>query len=131
MNNVVLKGRLTKDVDLRYTQGLEPKAYCMFSVAVNRMKEGECDFINCKAWGKTAEVLGKYFKKGQEIVLQGRIEVSTQNTDGINKTFTNVVAERVEFCGSKADNAGGSNDNQSVAGFTPTNFDEDDDLLPF
>lgn len=130
MNNVVLKGRLTKDVDLRYTQGSEPKAYCMFSVAVNRMKEGECDFINCKAWGKTAEFLGKYFKKGQEVVLQGRIEVSTQNTDGINKTFTNVVAERVEFCGSKADNAGSSNDNQSAAGFTPTNFDEDDDL-PF
>lgn len=129
MNNVVLKGRLTKDVDLRYTQGSEPKAFCMFSVAVNRMKEGECDFINCKAWGKTAEFLGKYFKKGQEVVLQGRIEVSTQNTDGVNKTFVNVVAERVEFCGSKADNADGSNDNQS-AGFTQTTDEEDDDL-PF
>ena len=126
MNNVVLKGRLTKDVDLRYTQGSEPKAYCMFSVAVNRIKEGECDFINCKAWGKTAEFLGKYFKKGQEVVLQGRIEVSTQNTDGVNKTFTNVVAERVEFCGNKADNQAASSD----AGATTTNFDEDDDL-PF
>lgn len=126
MNNVVLKGRLTKDVDLRYTQGAEPKAYCMFSVAVNRMKEGECDFINCKAWGKTAEFLGKYFKKGQEVVLQGRIEVSTQNTDGVNKTFTSVVAERVEFCGSKADNQATSSD----VGATTTNFDEDDDL-PF
>lgn len=130
MNNVVLKGRLTKEVDLRYTQGAEPKAYCMFGVAVNRMKQGECDFINCKAWGKTAEFLGQYFKKGQEVVLQGRIEVSTQNTDGVNKTFTNVIAERVEFCGSKADNTTGSNDNQSATGFTPTNFDEDDDL-PF
>ena len=130
MNNVVLKGRLTRDVDLRYTQGSEPKAYCMFYVAVNRMKQGECDFINCKAWGKTAELIGQYFKKGQEILLQGRIEVSTQDTDGIKKTFTNVVADRVEFCGSKADNAGGSNDNQSATGFTPTNFDEDDDL-PF
>lgn len=126
MNNVVLKGRLTKDVDLRYTQGSEPKAYCMFSVAVNRMKEGECDFINCKAWGKTAEFLGKYFRKGQEVVLQGRIEVSTQNTDGVNKTFTNVVVERVEFCGSKADNQAAN----ANAGATTTNFDEDDDL-PF
>lgn len=131
MNNVVLKGRLTKDVELRYTQGSEPKAYCMFSVAVNRMKQGECDFINCKAWGKTAELIGQYFKKGQEILLQGRIEVSTQDTDGIKKTFTNVVADRVEFCGSKADNAGGSNDNQSATVFTPTNFDEDEDDLPF
>lgn len=130
MNNVVLKGRLTKDVELRYTQSSEPKAFCTFSLAVNRMKQGECDFINCKAWGKTAELIGQYFKKGQEMLLQGRIEVSTQDTDGIKKTFTNVVAERVEFCGSKADNAGGSNDNQSDTGFTPTNFDEDDDL-PF
>ena len=130
MNNVVLKGRLTKDVELRYTQSAESKAFCTFSLAVNRMKQGECDFINCKAWGKTAELIGQYFKKGQEMLLKGRIEVSTQDTDGIKKTFTNVVAERVEFCGSKADNAAGSNDNQSAAGFTPTNFDEDDDL-PF
>lgn len=127
MNNVVLKGRLTKDVDLRYKQGAEPKAYCMFSVAVNRMKKDECDFINCKAWGKTAELIGQYFKKGQEILLQGRIEVSTTDTDGVKKTFTNVVAERVEFCGSKGD---GQTQNNSEAGFTPPNFDEDDDL-PF
>lgn len=128
MNNVVLKGRLTKDVEIRYTQGAEPKAYCMFSVAVNRMKKDECDFINCKAWGKTAEFIGQYFKKGQEILLQGRIEVSTQDTDGVKKTFTNVVAERVEFCGSKGDNQASNTDGS--AGFTPTNFDEDDDL-PF
>lgn len=129
MNNVVLKGRLTKDVDLRYTQGSEPKAFCMFSVAVNRMKEGECDFINCKAWGKTAEFLGKYFKKGQEVVLQGRIEVSTQNTDGVNKTFTNVVAERVEFCGSKADNQAANTDAGTTTQFNSE--EDDDDSLPF
>lgn len=128
MNNVVLKGRLTKDVEIRYTQGAEPKAYCMFSVAVNRMKKDECDFINCKAWGKTAELIGQYFKKGQEILLQGRIEVSTQDTDGVKKTFTNVVAERVEFCGSKGDNQASNADGS--AGFTPTNYDEEDDM-PF
>ena len=128
MNNVVLKGRLTKDVELRYTQASEPKAYCMFGLAVNRMKQGECDFINCKAWGKTAEFIGQYFKKGQEILLQGRIEVSTQDTDGVKKTFTNVVAERVEFCGSKGDNQASNTDGS--AGFTPTNFDDDDDM-PF
>lgn len=124
MNNVVLKGRLTKDVELRYTQGAEPKAYCMFSVAVNRMKQGECDFINCKAWGKTAEFLGKYFAKGQEIVLQGRIEVSTTDTDGVKKSFTNVVAEKVEFCGSK-----GESSNSGQANTQPDT--EEDDGLPF
>lgn len=126
MNNVILKGRLTKDVDVRYTQGAEPKAYCMFSVAVNRMKQGECDFINCKAWGKTAEFIGMYFKKGQEILLQGRIEVSVTDTDGVKKTFTNVVAERVEFCGNKGDGqAAGAN-----TGAASTN-DYEDDEMPF
>lgn len=129
MNNVVLKGRLTKDIEIRYTQSADPVAFTSFSVAVNRMKPGECDFINCKAWGKTAEFLEKYFKKGQEILLQGRIEVSVVDTDGVKKSFTNVVAERVEFCGSKADSANGGNETQSV-GFTSSNFEEDDDL-PF
>lgn len=102
-NLVVLKGRMVKDADLRYTQGAEPKAYCMFAVAVNRLKQGETDFINCKAWGKTAELIAQYFTKGKEIYLQGRIEVTTSG-DGENKrTYTNVVADRVEFCGSKAD----------------------------
>ncbi len=125
MNNVILKGRLTKEVELRYTQSAESKAYCMFSLAVNRIKKDECDFINCKAWGKTAELIGKYFKKGQEMLLQGRIEVSVTDVDGIKKTFTNVVAERVEFCGSKADGKASTNAENSTS-----SFDEDDDL-PF
>ena len=125
MNNVVLKGRLAKEVEVRYTQSAEPKAYCMFNLAVNRMKQGECDFINCKAWGKTAEFIGQYFKKGQEMLLQGRIEVSTVDTDGVKKSFTNVIADRVEFCGSKAD----SNSNTST-GATTTEFEADDEL-PF
>lgn len=123
MNKVILKGRLTKDIELRYTQSAEPKAFAMFSVAVNRFKKDECDFINCKAWGKTAEFLGKYFSKGQEILLEGRIEVSTSDTDGVKTIFTNVVAEQVEFCGNK-----GSNITQVEN--TSTAQEEDDDL-PF
>lgn len=127
MNNVILKGRLTKDVELRYTQSAEPVAFATFSVAVNRMKQGECDFINCKAWGKTAEFLEKYFKKGQEILLQGRIEVSVVDTDGVKKSFTNVIAEKIEFCGSKADT--GSGNSGQTTGFTSTDEEEED--LPF
>lgn len=118
MNLVVIKGRLTRYVETRYTQSVEPKAYCMFSLAVNRMKQGECDFINCKAWGKTAEFLQRYFKKGQEVLAKGRIEVTSQEVDGIKKTFTNVVVEQVEFCGSKSDSS-----------TSTVNNDEDD--LPF
>lgn len=117
MNKVILKGRLTKDIEVKYTQSADPKAYAMFSVAVNRFKDG-ADFINCKAWGKTAEFLGKYFTKGQEILIEGRIEVSQAETDGVKTTFTNVVAERVDFCGSKG-NAGNVETNQ------------EDDELPF
>lgn len=125
MNNVILKGRLTKDVELRYTQSAEPVAFATFSVAVNRMKQGECDFVNCKAWGKTAEFLEKYFKKGQEVLLQGRIEVSTADTDGVKKTFTNVVAEKVEFCGSKGDSQAQNNNSNDI------HATEEDDDLPF
>lgn len=126
MNRVILKGRLTKDVELRYTQSAEPKAFAMFSVAVNRFKKDECDFITCKAWGKTAEVLEKYFKKGQEILLEGRIEVNVSDTDGVKTTFTNVVAEQVEFCGNKGQSTANTNSNNEVTGHM-----EDDDDLPF
>ena len=121
-NVVILKGRMTRDKELRYTQGTEPKAYCMFSVAVNRIKQGEADFISCKAWGKTAELIAQYFTKGKEIYLQGRIEVTTSGEDENRRSYTSVVAERVEFCGSKAD-SGQATQQQPNWG--------DDDLLPF
>lgn len=125
-NLVVLKGRMTRDAELRYTQGAEPKAYCMFNVAVNRLKQGEADFINCKAWGKTAELIGQYFTKGKEIYLQGRIEVST-NGEGDNKhTYTNVVVDRVEFCGSKNDTQ--ADVQQGATGTMCIDYDDD---LPF
>ena len=113
-NLVVLKGRMVKDADLRYTQGAEPKAYCMFAVAVNRLKQGEADFINCKAWGKTAELITQYFTKGKEIYLQGRIEVTTSGEGENKRTYTNVVADRVEFCGSKGDSGQSSQQPQQA-----------------
>ena len=101
MNLAILKGRLTKDVTIRYTQSAEPKVFCTFCLAVNRVTKGECDFIYCKAWGKTACFIEKYFKKGQELLLQGRIEVNTLETNGERQTFFQVVADKVSFCGSK------------------------------
>ena len=99
LNKVMLQGRITKDVEVRYTQGAESKAYAMFSIAVNRAKKDEVDFINCKAWGKTAELISTWFKKGAECIIEGRLEVNSVNTDGVTKTFTNVVVNNIYFTG--------------------------------
>ena len=87
MNKIELLGRLTKDLEIRYTQNNTPVA--SFSLAVNRRfaKEGEqqADFINIVAWNKTAEFCGKYFKKGSQIALSGRIQTRTYEDNGTKK----------------------------------------------
>lgn len=96
-NSITLIGRLTNDIEMRYTQS--GTAYSHFSVAVDRPyrkdKDGkevkECDFINCTAWGKTAEFISKYFKKGEPIMIQGELRNQNYtNKDGV-KVFTYVV----------------------------------------
>ena len=99
LNKVMLQGRITRDVELKHTTGAEPKAYAMFSIAVNRTKKDEVDFINCKAWGKTAELIATWFKKGAECIVEGRLEVNSVNTDGVTKTFVNVVVGSIYFTG--------------------------------
>lgn len=129
MNKSFLKGRLTKDIEIRYTQGLEPKAYTNFSIAVNRKfsKAKEVDFINCQAWGKTAEFLSKYFSKGKEVLVFGRIQIDNVDTDGEKKTFTKVVVDEVDFCGGTS-----SQDNSTSTGEDVTGPEvEEDDELPF
>ena len=105
MNKVELLGRLTKDPEIRYTQSNIPVA--SFTLAVNRRfaKEGEqqADFINIVAWNKTAEFCGKYFKKGSQIALVGRIQTRTYEDNGTKKYITEVVAEEVYFADSKKD----------------------------
>jgi single-strand DNA-binding protein len=130
MNKVELLGRLTKDPEIRYTQNNIPVA--SFTLAVNRRfaKEGEqqADFINIVAWNKTAEFCGKYFKKGSQIALVGRIQTRNWEDDNGQKRYaTEVVAEEVYFADSKKDII---EDNGE-----PTDITSDviagDDLLPF
>lgn len=101
MNLVVIKGRIARMDDLRYTQS--GTAVVSFSVAVDRRfsKEREADFINVTAWQKTAEFIAQYFAKGQEILINGRLQVSSYDKDGEKRYKTEVIAENVEFCGSK------------------------------
>lgn len=144
MNKVILIGRLTKDPELRYTQS--GTGVATFTLAVNRRfsnqnGEREADFINCVAWQKSAEFVANYFKKGQEMALEGRLQVRTYDgNDGQRKWVTEVVVEQAEFVGGKksdSNNAGASS-NAGGGGFNSQNqlglgeeieFDTDD--LPF
>jgi single-strand DNA-binding protein len=107
MNKVILKGRISQDLDIRYTQ-TNNTMVAKFGVAVrNDFKsangEYETQFFNCTAFGKTAEHLKNYFKKGQEILLTGRLQNSSWETDSGEKRYrTDVIVETTEFCGSKA-----------------------------
>lgn len=128
LNKVMLQGRITRDVELKHTAGAEPKAYAMFSLAVNRTKKDEVDFINCKAWGKTAELISTWFKKGAECIIDGRLEVNSVNTDGVTKTFINVVVNNIYFTGgSRVSAPGGAAQSEG-----PKNVPmEDEEDLPF
>lgn len=96
MNNVVLIGRLTKDIELRNTQN---SVVTEFTLAVNRKKREEADFISCQAWGKTAENMNKYVHKGDEIAISGRIQTGSYEKDGIKHYTTKVIADIVQFLG--------------------------------
>ena len=103
MNTIILKGRLTKDPELKATQsGI---SICRFCVAVNRrFNKDEADFINCVAWRGTAEFISKYFKKGQEICLSGALTVNRwESEDGKSEWSSEVTVDNAEFCGSKSE----------------------------
>ena len=97
MNNVTLMGRLTRDPELKYSQS--GKAYCRFTVAINReFNKEEADFINCLAFGKTAETIAEWLGKGRRIALQGRIQTGNyENKNGDKVNTFEVVADRFEF----------------------------------
>ena len=99
MNKVFIIGRITKDIELRYTQS--QKAVASFTLAVNRDKEN-ADFIPCVAWDKTADLLNKYTGKGSQIAVTGRIQTgSYTNKDGKKVSTFDVVADQVEFLGKR------------------------------
>ena len=104
MNKVLEIGRLTRDPDVRYANS--GTTIASFTIAVDRRfkKEGEpsADFISCKAFGKTAEFIEKYFHKGMKIAIEGRIQTgSYQKDDGSKVYTTDVICEAVEFVESK------------------------------
>ena len=138
MNKVILMGRLTRDPEVRYNNTL----VASFSLAVNRRfaRQGEersADFINIVAWNKTGEFCSKYFKKGQQVAVIGRLQTRTWDDDNGQKHYvTEVVAEEVYFADSKRDGNGEMSAFESTFGDSMPNNDEfqisnSDDDLPF
>ena len=118
MNKVILMGRLTRDPQVRYTQGQDSMAIARFTLAVDRRgrkQEGQqdADFPSCVAFGKSAEFAEKYLRQGTKIAITGRIQTgSYTNREGQKVYTTDVVVEEQEFAESK--NAGGNNGGYSA-----------------
>ena len=117
MNKVILMGRLTRDPEVRYSQGDNPSAIARYSIAVDRRvktnnNENNTDFINIVAFGKAGEFAEKYFRKGTKVLVTGRIQTgSYTNKDGVKVYTTDIVAEDQEFAESKSNGNSGSNGN--------------------
>ena len=100
MNTVIMLGRLSKDPETKQTQTTN---LCRFSIAVDRRgKKDEADFFNCTAFGKTADFISQYFRKGQRILLSGRIQNDNYTaSDGSKRYATTIIVDQAEFCESK------------------------------
>lgn len=144
MNKVILEGRITKDLELKYSTGNSSKAILRFNLAVNRRyknSEGryEADFPSCVAFDKTAEFISKYFHKGDPILITGHIQTGEYtDRDGNKKYTTDVIVEDGEFTvGSKnsGGNSGGNSGAPKAAASNDNSFvnvpDNSDDELPF
>lgn len=152
INNVTLQGKLGKDIDLKYTQS--GKAVGATSIAVDRdfknaNGEKETDWVNLVFWGKTAETVANYFRKGDEILVVGRIQTrSYEDNSGGRKYVTEVVADKFSFTtGRKSQNTqdGGVSNSQTTNNandqqnrnnvqsdpFSNSSIDIDDSSLPF
>lgn len=136
MNKVTLMGRLTKDPEMRYSSN-NNMPIAKFTLAVDRkFKQGDerqTDFVFCTAFSKTAEFVEKYFQKGKQMGLFGRINTGSYEKDGQKVFTTDVIVEDVYFTGSKKDSdssfSSNSIEESSESGFTPIN--NSDDQLPF
>ena len=139
MNKVILMGRLTRNPEVRYSQGAEPLAVARYTLAVNRRfkrkDEPEADFIPCVALGKRGEFAEKYFRKGQLVGVIGRLQVrSWEDKEGKKHWTTEVIVEEQYFAESKENsNAAAPKEGGQAAadGFYPIDESVEDDDLPF
>lgn len=145
MNKVILMGRLTREPDIRYSQGERQIAIARFTLAVNRRAAGQeqqADFISCVSFGKAAEFAEKYLHQGTKLVVTGRIQTGSYiNRDGQRVYTTDVIVEEQEFAESKSHSVGsgqaGEYQNRPLpefmneSGFMNVPEGMDDEELPF
>ena len=135
MNVVILMGRMTRDPELKFTSG--GKAFANFSLAVQKAKD-EVEYIDCTVWEKTAETIAEYFRKGNRILIQGRLSVNSYEQNGEKRRKMKVVVNSFEFVESSksSGNSEGYQQNKSFSSnnkpvqnnsFENDNDDMDDD----
>ena len=123
-NKVLLMGNLTRDIEMRYTSGNQ--AVANIGLAVNRRyktKEGEnreeTTFVDCEAWGRTAEVMNEYLAKGRPVFIEGRLKLDQwQDKEGNNRTKLRVVVESFQFVDSKGGGGGGGGVDQEAGSYS-------------
>ncbi|MBO4415570.1 MAG: single-stranded DNA-binding protein [Lachnospiraceae bacterium] len=113
MNKVIMMGRLTRDPEVRYSQGTSQTAIGRFSIAVDRRfkREGQpdADFFNCTSFGKQAEFVERYLKKGTKIVISGSVQNDNYtDKDGNTRYSVQIICDEIEFAESKNSSGGGS-----------------------
>jgi len=134
-NRTILIGRLTRDPEIRFaTSGTQ---IASFSLAVDRGKDNETDFVNIVAFGKTAEFIGNYMTKGRLILVDGQLRIEKYQKDGEQKTAVKVVANQVRFMETKKNAGNGELTDEEAFGKPETadvTFGDDapdDDTVPF
>lgn len=136
MNRVILMGRLTRDPDVRYSQGEKAMCIARYTLAIDRPgKDNGADFINCVAFDKRGEFAEKYLHKGTKIAIDGRIQTgSYTNREGQKVYTTDVVVDHHEFCEKAGTAAGDGSEKLPSApddGFMAVPDDVGDEGLPF
>lgn len=137
MNKIILMGRLTRDPEIRYSQGNKPMAIARYTLAVDKKKKRDdgitADFFRIVAFDRLAEFAEKYLQQGTKIILSGHVQTGTYEKDGIKMPFFEVVVEEQEFAESKNANQGNTpRDNSSTVDSDEfMNIPDDMEELPF
>lgn len=122
LNKVVLQGRFTADPELKQTQS--GVSYCKFTTAWSeKYKEVETQcFLECSSWRQNAEFISKYFKKGDQVIVEGRLVTNKwQDKDGNNRTTVVCEVDKCHFCGAKSESQGVGNDSTTTYHVSPQN----------